>query len=544
VPAKRLSSSEIECVSPRVANPGEVDLVVQVYAGLDSASVQFLYYKGPEVKKVEPPCGPLYGYTQIAVTGENFVDLGRDMAMCAFKSEDSGNNYLDGSHKPIVYTNATIVNQTVLLCDSPSMLNKQGYAVDAEGAWWDVAVSLDGGNQLSDTVGRFEYYAEPVIKSVVPALGPTYGGTVVTLHGRGFAQNATCKAVIRLGVLEVFPLNMTNKTMTFRAPATPLAGTAAVSVSLNGQQFTKQPAVSDFSKEKTYDYYAPPYTSLYYPARGPTNGGTPQRHQGYGFKLERPHLTDRFWARLTDTSKAIIQGAEQEIPPEHLNIDTWAWSLPPVSAQSDTRDVLMQISLNHQDWHDVVNPETGTAYQYYATPHVTSVSPAFGHVKALSDPTIDIGGSGFRCLSDDKKEDDCSDLLCRFGNSPEAYVYVKAAYVSSSQVRCKVPQYTKPDVLFVEVTVNGESYTNDNKTFGYFDPFVLDAEPKLLATDGSTAVQIKGLGFVDSGQARAAYGNRTHALTCGGNDACAKPATFVDKHTLNTTSFRQDELKY
>jgi len=43
-------------------------------------------------------------------------------------------------------------------------------------------------------------------------------------------------------------------------------------------------------------------------------------------------------------------------------------------------------------------------------------------------------------------------------------------------------------VLFVEVTVNGESYTNDNKTFGYFDPFVLDADPKLLATDGTTKV--------------------------------------------------------
>jgi hypothetical protein len=49
--------------------------------------------------------------------------------------------------------------------------------------------------------------------------------------------------------------------------------------------------------------------------------------------------------------------------------------------------------------------------------------------------------------------------------------------VSSTLIKCKVPQYTKPDVLFVEMTVNGESYTSDNKTYGYFDPFVLDAEP-------------------------------------------------------------------
>jgi hypothetical protein len=154
----------------------------------------------------------------------------------------------------------------------------------------------------------------------------------------------------------------------------------------------------------------------------------------------------------------------------------------------------MQISLNDQDWHDVVNPETGKSYEYYATPHVTSITPAYGHVKAIKDQTIEVAGSGFRCF-----DDDCSDLLCRFGNAPEAYVYVKATLVGPSLVRCKVPQYTKPDVLFVEVALNGESYTNDNKTFGYFDPFVLDADPKLLATDGSTAVQIKGLGFVDSG---------------------------------------------
>jgi len=55
-------------------------------------------------------------------------------------------------------------------------------------------------------------------------------------------------------------------------------------------------------------------------------------------------------------------------------------------------------------------------------------------------------------------------------------------------VRCKVPQYTKPDVLDVELTINDESYTSDNKTYGFFDPFVIDAIPRLIATDGSTKV--------------------------------------------------------
>jgi hypothetical protein len=189
-----------------------------------------------------------------------------------------------------------------------------------------------------------------------------------------------------------------------------------------------------------------------------------------------------------------------------------------------------------------MNTELGKSYHYYPTPHVTSVTPAFGHVKAIKDQTVDVAGTGFRCPNEN-----CDGLLCRFGNSPETYVYVKATFVDSTMVRCKVPQYTKPDVLFVEVTVNGESYTNDNKTFGYFDPFVLDADPKLLATDGTTKVQVKGLGFVNSGETKVSYGNRTRPLSClggGGGGSCARPAIFVDKHTLNTTSFPQAEVRY
>lgn len=178
-----------------------------------------------------------------------------------------------------------------------------------------------------------------------------------------------------------------------------------------------------------------------------------------------------------------------------------------------------------------MNPETGKSYLYYTAPHVSSITPAFGHVKTTKDQVIEVAGTGFACY-----DEDCADLMCRFGNQPDEYIFTKATLASSTLIRCKVPQYTKPDVLNVEVTINGESYTSDNKTYGYFDPFVLDANPKLLSTDGSTHVQIKGLGFVDSGQCKASYDNRTDSLTCSGSH-CAKSATFIDKNTLNTTSF-------
>mmetsp|Transcript_9900 Transcript_9900/g.16640 ORF Transcript_9900/g.16640 Transcript_9900/m.16640 type:complete len:139 (-) Transcript_9900:2844-3260(-) len=111
-------------------------------------------------------------------------------------------------------------------------------------------------------------------------------------------------------------------------------------------------------------------------------------------------------------------------------------------------------------------------------------------------------------------------------------------------VRCRVPQYTKPDVVDLELTINGESYTSDNKTFGFFDPFVIDAVPRLIATDGSTKVAVKGIGFVDSGQSKALFSNRTRPLACGASGQCSKQAQFQDKNTLVTTTLPQSECKY
>lgn len=71
------------------------------------------------------------------VTGANFVDLGSNSALCVFNKR--------------IYTNATVISETEIICDSPSILNKQGYSEQAEGAVvsFVVDVSIDGGLQTS-----------------------------------------------------------------------------------------------------------------------------------------------------------------------------------------------------------------------------------------------------------------------------------------------------------------------------------------------------------------------------------------------------------
>ena len=52
-------------------------------------------------------------------------------------------------------------------------------------------------------------------------------------------------------------------------------------------------------------------------------------------------------------------------------------------------------------------------------------------------------------------------MLVRFGD-PENGIYMKGNKTGDNQVTVRVPKYTKPDVLPVEVTFNGQDYTNDN----------------------------------------------------------------------------------
>lgn len=45
-------------------------------------------------------------------------------------------------------------------------------------------------------------------------------------------------------------------------------------------------------------------------------------------------------------------------------------------------------------------------------------------------------------------------MWVRFGD-PENGIYVKGEKSGDDKIKCSVPKYTKPDVLGVEVTMNG-----------------------------------------------------------------------------------------
>jgi hypothetical protein len=120
---------------------------------------------------------------------------------------------------------------------------------------------------------------------------------------------------------------------------------------------------------------------------------------------------------------------------------------------------------------------------------------------------ITVSGTNFVC-----PDSACKNVKCRFGEPPHSAIYVEGEMTSEGKIQCLAPVYVQPDILRLEVTLNDVDYSHDNKTFGYFDPYIIDAYPRLLYVDGSTKVTIKGLGFVDSGETKAMYANPDNPL--------------------------------
>jgi len=131
----------------------------------------------------------------------------------------------------------------------------------------------------------------------------------------------------------------------------------------------------------------------------------------------------------------------------------------------------------------------------------------------------------------------------RWTDALENHIYVKGYWVNATFIKCVIPKYTKPDVLIVELTLNGQDYTNDNKKYGFYDPYVLNAEPRLISVEGTTKVLLKGFGFVNSSQTKSLFWNPQNEFTCGGKP-CEKNSEYLGPTQMRTTTYPQAAVNY
>ena len=523
VPGYFVNINVLKCVSPRTDKPSYVSFQVAVHEDDYSSPelFKFLYYDTPVVARIEPTCGPERGYTQLVIYGQNFIDPGFDKAYCVFNGK--------------IFMNATVFEPDKIKCSSPSVLNMQGVN-ERKVAFYDVAITLNK-RDTSGPAKRFYYYKEAALKSVTPSAGPIDGGTLVKISGKNLKPDCACNVTVRFGTFQVRPLNYTSEYIFVRTPNVTLPDDVVVSYGINGQQYNFDINLNKKDPENTFTYYSKPIITYYYPRRGPSVGGTLIKITGLGFtpfKDNDGNIEKRpIWIRMRKYDSGAISPPKLADFVDNENIH---WTTP--AGEADSKHIL-EISLNNVDYTSIVPVNESYSYVYYSSPRVDSIYPPFGMVNNPAPIMLTIKGRNFNC-----SDDECKAVKCRFGKGDQA-IYVPAERISSTEIHCLVPKYNRPDVVPVEISLDAEYYTSDNKEFGFYDPYVWNVKPRMVSRKGNTTITIHGYGFINTtGKSlKVRYGFLHKKLLCKGAP-CVVSGKYVDQHTILAQTLPYGDVVY
>ncbi len=245
----RLSDTTITFVSPSSAVLGARDIEVTPATRGGSVIVTggFTYVAAtstPTISGVNPTGGLTSGGAPVTITGSGFQTGATPSVL------------IGGS----CATNVVVVSDSTITANTPT-----GVA----GAR-DVVVTTATGTVTS--AGAYTYADAPAILTLSPSSGPTTGGTVVMINGRGFGASGTPVVTID-GVTVTSVERLSDTQIRITTPAgTP--GGKAVQVTPAGG--------STLNKPSAYTYQVPTVTGVS-PFAGPTRGGTPVTITGTGF---------------------------------------------------------------------------------------------------------------------------------------------------------------------------------------------------------------------------------------------------------------------
>jgi hypothetical protein len=249
------TDTQIVVTTGKATVAGTVDVRVVTAVGTSPFAVadQFTYAAVPQVASVSPAVGPAVGGSTITLTG---TGLGNATAVW-FIDTTAGTQKL-----------ATIVagsnTDTQLAVITPAGV--AGHTVDIE-------VVTAGGQSTPATADHYSYVAAPIINSVTangksPAMGPTAGGTIITITGSGFTNVLLVSfydPATGIGVTATNTIvnNGTNSDsqLTVMSPAH-VAGTVDIIVTTAGGS-------SVFSMADQFTYVAAPAVTGLLPPAGP-----------------------------------------------------------------------------------------------------------------------------------------------------------------------------------------------------------------------------------------------------------------------------------
>ena len=370
---------------------------------------------------------------------------------------------------------------------------------------------------------RLRVYLDEGVDHLAPSMGPSGGGTEVTVHGANFldSPNLACKFGDQS---EASPaMFVSAQRIRCLAPAAPPGGpglAAVVAVSNNGVDFWA-------TKGLAFRYLPAPEVLALEPASGPVGGGTLVTVTGAGFVREAP-------------APGCLFGAGTELVPARvLSGSTLLCLAPPSLSRTSEAVVKVAVTMNGQD---LSAPAGGATFEYRQAPSVYGVFPSEGPLSGGTAVTV-TGANFHHGLG----------LWCRFGG-----VAVKAFRPpglgngkESTKLVCRAPPRDESGPLVIEVTndfMDGPAslpgtevqatalpafggptlWTNDGARFVYrADALVSSIHPDSGAAIGGTVVRVLGSGFAPAPLLACRFSLYGHGGGGVGGGEVEMPATYI-----------------
>ena len=516
-----VSENELKCYSPKVERPGYVKLAIAIREDEFSSgqNTKFLYYDTPVVTEILPSCGPESGFTQITVKGSNFADTGSDFVKCIFNG--------------VISMNATVMSDTEMKCDSPSVLNYAGVN-ENKVEFYNLEITLNGADR-NGPEQRFSYYKNTYISATKPYYGPITGNTHVKLSGYDFNQTAACNVTARFSTYQVKPEELTSEYIIIKSPAVNFTGATTVQVALNGQQFDRDITYRFRDSENTFYYYKNPLINFLGPNKGPTIGGTNVKIIGIGFDelfdFEKDPTKRVIYYRFVDhVNNSIVYGdiaKTNVLSNNEVNLIT-----PSVRANNTIADI--ELSYNEENFEKIANNN----FTFYVLPNITDLAPRYGPLKTNDFEKVKLTLDNYFCT------ENCDELICLF-RSKSNVLYEKGIYVGPNKVDCSIPRVNVPESYLVELSFNkGDDWTNNGFTYSFYDPYIIRVVPQMITSKGGTNITITGFGFANSGDnLKVKFGTADRPLECDFTN-CYKKGIYITDTVVKATSYPKDSVSY
>lgn len=517
VTGQYINENEIQCLAPQVEKPGKVHLSLAIRPDEFSsgASTIYRYYDTPIIDIIEPKCGPERGFTQLSVIGQKFPAEDSEFIKCVF----NGN----------IFKNVTVINETMLKCDSPSVLNGEGIN-ENNIDFYTLELSLNG-IDISGPAQKFYYYKETFITNISPIFGPLRGNTPVNLTAINLNHKNACNVRVRFSTIDAIPEIIDGNTLLVRSPPANYSGAVEVELSLNGKDYDHDPNVHKRDIPHTFYYYKFPIITDIIPGKGPTTGKT--KIDILGLNLNSPFYFLKnnqekiIYYRFVNLENEEITYGDIKSTNAHANSK---FEIESPTVYENKLKTKIQLSYNKFDFETILKE----SFEFYLLPNITSIEPAYGPV-ILKNPKIKVNLDNYYCT------ENCDKIICKF-SSKNMYIIEKGYYIGPNHIDCDLPTVNSPDVYIVEISFNnGEEYTNNQLTYTFYRPYVLKIEPQMIPSKGNTKLLIHGYGFANSGKnLKVKFGDEN--IKCGSNlnklnGECILNAKFINENLIEVDTF-------